>query len=572
MLCPGSRSGPLAIAAGELSVSHRLTLHTAIDERSAAFLALGISTSTGMASAVITTSGSAVANLLPAAIEADRSCQPILFLTADRPLRLKECGSNQTVNQEDFLSPVCRFFAQGPLEGAHLFCSDSLNLFVENAWRSAHVFPGPVHLNLPLEEPLHASLSDKEQILSGWVSNTFMHEKSERVQTKLLNTEPSKELLELDPSLPGVVIAGPWRGSSANLVAFQQALRKWQALSGWPILADPLAGVPNDQPGLIRNWELLLPEGLPIPLDGIQVLRLGPMSTSRNLEVWLRTFPQSQLLVTEGDLRRLDPLGVALQWSEGFVAWLQHRLGRMPPPIASSNQKGKALFKSWLLVDRLAEGWLDQKLPLRGSISEPALAHWLPRLLPEGLPVMLAASSPIRDWLSFGGGGGGRFRRCFGFRGASGIDGTLSLAMGLAMTLGQTLLVSGDLALLHDSNGWLLANPSRPPLVVLLIDNGGGGIFKQLKIDTVSNGKIDQLFSMPQNVDQLALADAHGIPSRQVSCLEDLESSLEWSLAQFGPVLLRVCTDSKNDSYLRNELRVELAKYIQSINQKHLSE
>ena len=114
VLCPGSRSAPLAIAAGCLAEQDAIRLHTAIDERSAAFLALGLATGSGSPTVVITTSGSAVANLLPAAVEADRSCQPLLLLTADRPQRLKNCGANQTVNQEDFLAPVCRWVGSGP--------------------------------------------------------------------------------------------------------------------------------------------------------------------------------------------------------------------------------------------------------------------------------------------------------------------------------------------------------------------------------------------------------------------------------------------------------------------------
>ena len=125
-------------------------------------------------------------------------------------------------------------------------------------------------------------------------------------------------------------------------------------------------------------------------------------------------------------------------------------------------------------MDRIADDWLDQNLPLEGAVSEISLAHWLPRLLPPDLPVMLAASSPIRDWISYGG-KEALVRRCYGFRGASGIDGTLSLAMGLSKVLGPTSLITGDLALLHDSNGWLLARPEGPPLLILLIDNFGGG-------------------------------------------------------------------------------------------------
>ena len=136
---------------------------------------------------------------------------------------------------------------------------------------------------------------------------------------------------------------------------------------------------------------------------------------------------------------------------------------------------------------------LRQRLPLQGAVNEPALAHWLPLLLPQQLPVMLAASSPVRDWLIWGG-LPAQTRRCFSFRGASGIDGTLSLAMGLAMEQGPMVLVTGDLALLHDSNGWLHGAQGKPPLLVLLIDNQGGGIFQQLPIESK---QFDRLFAMP---------------------------------------------------------------------------
>ena len=144
---------------------------------------------------------------------------------------------------------------------------------------------------------------------------------------------------------------------------------------------------------------------------------------------------------------------------------------------------------------------------------------------------------------------------CYSFRGASGIDGTLSLALGLASVLGPTLLITGDLALRHDSNGWLLASASVVPLVVLLIDNGGGGIFGQLPIPAASPAAFDRLFAMPQRCDPLALAAAHGVTGRQISCLEDLPAALEWGLAQQCTVLLRVCTNRVDDAELRRQWR-----------------
>ena len=584
VVCPGSRSGPLAIAAGGLARSGQLSLITAIDERSAAFLALGLSLSKGMASAVVTTSGTAVANLLPAAVEADRSCQPLILLTADRPDRLKNRGANQTVNQEEFLRPVCRLMVQGPGQGLHLNSFLEIDQLAAQAWNHAHHPAGPVHLNLPFEEPLHASAEQQALIWADWAergsgvlpasaateamnalpANAKLTANAALTASAELPASDSQLTLQdsalLDPDAPGVVVAGPWRGSPQALPAFQQALKQWQRRSGWPLLADPLAAVGLDQPGLIHFWELLLPDGTPPLPDGLQVLRLGPLPASRRLEQWLTRFPDRQLLISEAEQRHLDPLGIATQFSEGLDQWWQRFMACRPHPLgAFPGETGarqlQVSLREWQNFDQRVEAALEQQLPLRGAASEPALAHWLARLLPLEVPVLLAASSPVRDWLVFAG-AGGQQRRCFSARGASGIDGTLSMAMGLALAHGPTVLVSGDLALLHDSNGWLHAEPNRPPLVVVLIENGGGGLFQQLPIETSPQDAFETLFTMPQRVDQIALAAAHGIGHRQLACLEDLPEALSWALAQDAPVLLRVCTDRSFDLSLRQHLRI----------------
>lgn len=532
VLCPGSRSGPLATAAGLLASQAKLQLVTAIDERSAAFLALGMATAHGRAVAVVTTSGTAVANLLPAAVEADRSCQPLLLLTADRPARLKNCGANQTVNQESFLLSACRWFGSGAEEGVHTQSNEALNALAFQAWQRSQGAdsgpPGPVQLNLPFEEPLHPTLEQQQQLVSGVCSPTAC-------------PEPPPEIgpvPRLDHERSGVVIAGPWRGLSPALEAYQKALHRWLNVSGWPVLADPLAALAADCPNRIEHWELQL-DRLYIP-DDAQVLRLGPMPASRRLEAWLQRHQGTQLLIAEGDSRPLDPLQTASQWSGGVAAWIvqQPVLDQATKPSVGSNDLSP---------------WIEAQLPLSGAVNEPALAYWLPQLLPERLPVMLAASSPVRDWLTWGGPASGR-HRCFSFRGASGIDGTLSLAMGLAENLGPLALVTGDLALLHDSNGWLHASSAAapPPLLVLLIDNGGGGIFQQLPIATPG---FESLFAMPQQVDPLALAAAHGVPGRQVACLDDLQEALAWGLSLKRPVLLRLCSDRVRDAALREQLR-----------------
>ena len=546
VLCPGSRSGSLATAAGLLASSGQLQLNTAIDERSAAFLALGLATAGGSAVAVVTTSGTAVANLLPAVIEADRSCQPLLVITADRPIRLKACGANQTVNQEDFLRPACRWCGNGAPEGLHAMASPAVLELAALAWSQAHgadqAAAGPVHLNLPVEEPIHAPLQEHQPLLDAVLASD---------EASLFPLQPStiqsnRDVPRLDPSRPGVVIAGPWRGLAQDLSAHQQAVRSWLVCSGWPLLADPLSALPVELPGRLHHWDLQL-EQLISP-EPLQVLRLGPLPASRRLEVWLQRNAGDQVLITEGEPRYLDPLGLATQWSGGLAAWCcAQSLDQASRPLSADHS-------AWLRRDQALGLWLEEQLVSEGPVSEPALAFQLADLLPPGLPVMLAASSPVRDWLTWSGRSGSD-RRCFSFRGASGIDGTLSLAMGLALETGPMLLVTGDLALLHDSNGWLHGQSDGPPLVVLLIDNGGGGIFQQLPIEQASPKRFDALFAMPQRVNPIALAAAHGVPGRSIAVIDDLPEALSWALAQQGPVLLRVCTDRHADAAFRRKLR-----------------
>ena len=313
-------------------------------------------------------------------------------------------------------------------------------------------------------------------------------------------------------------------------------------------MADPLAALPVDLPGRLQHWDLQI-EQLTSP-EPLQVLRLGPLPASRRLEAWLQRQAGVQVLITEGEPRHLDPLGLSQQWSGGLAAWCAQQT--MDP---SSLTPSPLLPSTWLKRDQAIGSWLADQLPAEGPVSEPALAFQLAQLLPPGLPVMLAASSPVRDWLTWSGRAGSN-RRCFSFRGASGIDGTLSLAMGLAIETGPTLLITGDLALLHDSNGWLHGQSDGPPLVVLLIDNGGGGIFQQLPIEQDSPQRFDALFAMPQSVNPIALAAAHGVPGRSIAVIDDLPEALAWALAQQGPALLRVCTDRHADATLRGKLRL----------------
>ncbi|MEB3263067.1 MAG: 2-succinyl-5-enolpyruvyl-6-hydroxy-3-cyclohexene-1-carboxylic-acid synthase [Synechococcus sp.] len=573
VLCPGSRSAPLAVAAGVLA-SRGLEVLTAVDERSAAFLALGLGRADGLPAAVVTTSGTAVANLLPAVVEADYGAIPLLLLTADRPEALKNCGANQTVNQQDFLRANCRLMQEGPTGGLHEASAAALEELAGLALAACGgPPPGPVHLNLPFAEPLHGTRSERdavEAVLLGDSASDPIDPPSPSANSN----QPSGMAVgappvRLDPDQPGVVVAGPWRGAPQEFPSFLAALRRWQERSGWPVFADALSGLRGcGDLALVAGYDLLLedPSTGEGPAGRPQVLRLGPQPASRRLERWLQRPGGAQLLVSEGEPRRLDPLGTAAgQDPRGLVRWLaeqeQARSGNVPSE--ASRRHGAA----WLERDARLQHHLDAALlpggrggsggsgsgDGGGELNEPALARWLSRHLPQGLPLMLANSSPVRDWESFGD-PGGPARPVYAFRGASGIDGTLSIACGLAEALGRAVLVSGDLALLHDSNGWLWHRQLSGQLTVLLIDNGGGGIFEQLPVRGGADPQFEQLFAMPQAVEARALAAAHGVPSCAIEGWASLAEGLAWALEQ--PVaLLEVRTDRRRDAALRQRLR-----------------
>ncbi|MDA0717144.1 MAG: 2-succinyl-5-enolpyruvyl-6-hydroxy-3-cyclohexene-1-carboxylic-acid synthase [Cyanobacteria bacterium] len=561
VLCPGSRSSALALALGVLEPLG-LALYTAIDERSAAFFALGLARATGKAVVVVTTSGTAVANLLPAAVEADYGAIPLLLISADRPSRLKGCGANQTVNQESFLAASVRWFGQGNCSGLAAMTDAEIDFLALKAWSSTHPHgqaPGPVHLNLPFAEPLHA---DGPALLEA-TSRGALSAPSMLVNELGQKTNPSNVSLTPfrpapDPDQPGVVVAGPWRGLPQHWPGYVEALLRWQRRTGWPVLADGLSGLRGlAELNVISGYDLLLEAPEP-KLRSAQVLRLGPLPASRRLQRWLADQVAHQWLVSEGEPRCLDPLKSGCQQTAaGLAGWTSS----LPPAIWAGGPSEDALQFGvhWRQRELQLQIWLDQQLAsgegAGNGASELCLARQLGLLLPEGMPLVIANSSPVRDWESFAN-PAAPWRPIYGFRGASGIDGTLSIACGVAEAHGQAVLITGDLALLHDSHGWLWRHQLKGRLTVILINNGGGGIFEQLPIRTKPEHAFDfeRLFAMPQQLDHLALAAAHGVPGRLVEQLAGLPSHLDWALQQ-PLALLELVSDRRADAHRRQSLR-----------------
>ena len=551
ILCPGSRSAPLAIAAGELNKRRILNVFNSIDERSAGFHSLGISTASGDVSIVVTTSGTAVGNLLPAAIEADKSCKSIVFITADRPLRLKNCGSNQTVNQEEFLNSVCRSNLSTNLNGIHENNDDDILKIVETIKKQILQSPGPIHLNIPFEKPLDISLNNKKKNFEVferfYLNKTYQFLKNDNQNKNIQFSE--KFFKRINLSNPGIIIVGPYQGSTKDLDSFNSALKKLQEITGWPVFVDPVSGVSAELRGLVENWELILKTNKNI-IQCDQILRLGPLSSSNDLEDFLLNFEGLQILVKENNIRKLDPIKKSLEYDFGIRNFVNQLLG------AFSNDKnkskplinlGKILIKEGAKIKEI----LKEQLFSNTEITEYKLANFVPKIWPENYPIMLSASSPIRDWLTFSE-NATLTRECFSFRGASGIDGTLSLALGIARITKPVLLVTGDLALIHDINGFLIENAIELNLTILLINNNGGNIFNNLYKNNLEEEELKKLFIMPKSINWENLAKGYQVPIKNVSDLNKLREAFEWSLSMQKSVIIKVDINVENEMKGRN--------------------
>ncbi len=552
ILCPGSRSAPLAIAAGELNKLGLLNIFNSIDERSAGFHSLGISAASGNLSLVITTSGTAVSNLLPAAVEADRSCKGLIFITADRPLRLKDCGANQTVNQEEFLSSVCRRVLSTSLIGLHETEDNEILNLVQIIEEQITTFPGPVHLNIPVDKPLDISFSNKKSVLEIfkriYLKKKYVFQKVEIKSHKNKFLAISKSL-NLDES--GIILVGPYQGSINDLSSFNKSLEQLQEITGWPVFADPVSGVYSDLRGLVVNWELVLRKNKDI-INCHQLLRLGPVSSSIDLEKFLTTFEGVQILIKENNHRKLDPIKKSFEYEFGLTNFVNHFLVEL-----SNNQKNNKSLTT-LALDLIMAGEqirniLKEEIYNDDQITEYKLANLVPKIWPAGNPIMLSASSPIRDWLTFSE-NGTLTRNCFSFRGASGIDGTLSLALGISRIKNPLLLVTGDLAFVHDINGWLVENSIDLHLTILLINNNGGNIFNRIYKNNLKEDELKKLFLMPKEINWAKLAESHHVEFKSVTNFKKLREAFEWSISIRKSVIIKVDVDPENEISEKNSL------------------
>ena len=532
VLAPGSRSAPLAFAARAAAEAGRLRLHVRIDERSAAFLALGLARSSRRPVAVVTTSGTAVANLHPAVLEAAHSGLPLVVLSADRPAGLRGTQANQTTDQVKIFGTGVRAFADVPPaatahEAAQVVSWRALVARFLATARGAAGPPGPVHLNVQLAEPL------TPDVPGGW-SAPVEGRPDGRPWT--LAPEPAAVHSEpVDAGLRTVVVAGDDAGPPARVLAER---------AGWPLLAEPTSGARTGS-NAIRTYRLLLgDDSLAGRIE--QVLVYGHPTLSR---------PVTRLL------SRADVEVVAVA---GPTGWTDpgHRVSRVvhaahpddqQPDDDRSPGRSSPWLEEWRARDADLAARLDKLLDAETGLTPHHVAAAVSGALPARGLLFVGASNPIRDLdLMAAPAPVGEHRLVIANRGLAGIDGTVSSAVGAALgrpDSSRALALVGDVTFLHDATGLVLGpGEERPDLMVVVVNDDGGSIFASLEQGAPAHAaSYEQLFGTPHGVDLAALCAATHTPHRRVTARAELQEAVATPRGGLEVVEAVVRRDNRRD-------------------------
>ncbi|WP_238993451.1 2-succinyl-5-enolpyruvyl-6-hydroxy-3-cyclohexene-1-carboxylic-acid synthase [Nocardioides caldifontis] len=509
VLSPGSRSAALAFAVHDAAAAGRLTLHTRIDERTAGFLALGIARTSRRPVAVVTTSGTAVANLHPAVLEASHAGVPIVLVTADRPASLRGTGANQTTDQVKLFGGAVRAFADVPAGAPGVREEPQLRGWrglVARALAAATAVGsrGPVHLNLQFDGPLVPDVTD------GW-STPVAGRPDDRPWTATPEAAAADGWEGLVDDSRTVVVAGDDAGPPARVLA---------EVGGWPLLAEPTSGSRTGTHA-IRTYRLLLGTDLADRVDRVVVC--GHPTLSR---------PVTRLL-SRADVEvvaAVAPGAASRGWTDPGHA--VSRVVELAPPSEPAERRVTPWFEEWRERDAEVGGRLDALLDGWAPLTPHHVAGAVARALPAGGLLHVGASNPVRDLdLMVPRYDVGDRRMVVANRGLAGIDGTVSSAVGAALGRPystRSLALLGDVTFVHDTTGLVLGpEEQRPPLTLVVVNDDGGSIFAVLEQGADAHAaSFDRLFGTPHGVDLAALCAATGTPHTRVTDRDALDQVL----------------------------------------------
>ena len=523
VVSPGSRSTPIAL---EIANRQVIEMHIFHDERSAAFAALGIAKASGIPAILVCSSGTAAVEFHPAVVEAHHSEVPILICTADRPAELQGVGAPQTIDQQNLYGVSVRKFVNAEVADeseSHTWRKIARDLFATSLGKVR----GPVHLNLRFREPLMGVAT----------SLPPRHERSAMIADKV-DLPSARSLRKLKKALNfknGVIIAGPENYQIESIFRIAQTL-------SWPVLADPRSGARVPSKFVVAAADSILrDEDFAKKLQPQVVLRFGTLPASKVVNSWLASSGAKQIVITTtptlADPDQLCALHIVGEIDELCAELVSDRTN------GQNNRGDFSWLDLWDTAESSAQKSINAALADEPGLSEPGVARALYGLLPEASNLVVSSSMPIRDVEWFAAPRTGL--RVHANRGANGIDGVVSTAVGIALATRQpTTLLIGDIALLHDVNGLIGLVSRETDLRIVVIDNNGGGIFSFLpQAQNLESTKFEKIFGTPHGVNLKMVAQAHQIDTHEVANMSDFAEVL----SQRGPWLARVVTDRQEN-------------------------
>jgi len=533
---PGSRCTPIVLS---LVREPRIRCWSHIDERCAGFFALGAAKASGRPVAITCTSGTAAANLAPAVIEAFHARLPLIVLTADRPPELRDVGAGQTIDQLKLYGDAVKWFMEIDVAEAS---PERLRWIRQLACRAYLTAldgrPGPVHLNVPMREPL---------VLSQPLPDDGSGRPGGRPWTT--SPPPAARQPSPHPTLParGIVVAGRHERDRE----FGDAVARFAERAGYPLLADPLSGARHG-PAVIPRYDLLLRDAaITDRLRPELVIRAGDLPTSKPLRTWLASLPDVAQIALDPEAAWQDPASV-----------LSSVVRADPADTLSAWTPSASLDPDWLAAWRAVDDAASSAIAaaLGEELSEPLVAARLSDWLGPDATLFVASSMPIRDIELFAA-AHERAPRVLSNRGANGIDGTISSAFGAAAAGdGPVVLLIGDVALAHDIGGLLAARRLSLGLTIVLLNNDGGGIFHFLPVAGESDA-FEQHVATPTGLEFRHAAALYGCGYERPATVDALRSAIERSLrGDPATTIIEVGTDRARNLELHRAIAAAVSR------------
>ena len=559
-ICPGSRSTPLALTIAR-HPGARTWMH--LDERSAGFFALGMAKASGRSVALLCTSGTAAANFMPAVIEADQGRVPLIVLTADRPPELRDSGAPQTIDQVRLFGSYVRWFVDMALPEATPELARYARTVAGRAIAaSMGAQPGPVHLNCPYREPLVPAHDDGPADLTARAAGqpfVVAHQGRRQLDQAML-AGLVEQLAQVER---GLLVVGPQDDAQLGAAVAQLA----KAL-GWPLLADPLSQARCGSPAgplLIDAYDAFLRDPTFIERYAPElVLRFGAMPTAKPYLLYLQRHSACHQIVVDGgagwqeptlaasELIYAEPVGLCQdlidggRWAVDGRAIVNNTLSVLNEAPSTAHRPLSSWATGWAQANQATRAAIAAHFAVNDELFEGRVFTELGELLPAGAALYLGNSMPVRDADTFLA-GRADLLRVLGNRGANGIDGVISSALGsVAGGAGPLVLVIGDISFYHDSNGLLAAKLHGLDMTIVLINNDGGGIFSFLP-QASERDQFELLFGTPHGLDFRPLAETYGARYSHVESWTALRAAVQAGVGGRGLHIVELRTNREQN-------------------------